>query len=156
MPRKPPAASPPPTEDEELDIAIIILRAAIRWKQNDLARASGIGNSSISDYERQKKTPGRKNLRKILQSMGYRESVIEFTRRFLHELRSTQRLAPGESLETAAEMPSGSLVSFNELGMRTRVEQVTQEVGRTTELALRLLLDMLGSRGGPPPEDGNS
>src|SRR5436309_8893884 len=103
MPARKPPVSSSPSEDEELDIALIVLRAALRWKQNDLARESGIGNSSISDYERRKKAPGRKNLRKILEAMGYRESVLELTRWFLNELRTTQRLAPGESLDVTAE-----------------------------------------------------
>ena len=81
--RKPPVSSSP-VGDEELDITLIILRAALRWKQNDLARESGIGNSSISDYERRKKTPGRKNLRKILKAMGYRESVLDAFGRVIH------------------------------------------------------------------------
>ena len=43
MPSRKPPVSSSPSEDEELDIALIMLRAALRWKQNDLARQSGIG-----------------------------------------------------------------------------------------------------------------
>src|ERR1700743_1121629 len=103
MPERKPTAKSSSAEDEELDIALIILRAALRWKQNDLARESGIGNSSISDYERKKKSPGRKNLRKMLAAMGYRESVLELTRWFLNELRTTQRLVPEEPIDLATE-----------------------------------------------------
>src|SRR5215467_7198151 len=95
MPQKPPGSSGS-SEDEELDVLLVILRSALRWKQNDLAEASGIGNSSISDYERRKKVPGRKNLRKLLDAMGFQPGVLDFTRRFLHELRTTQRLTEGD------------------------------------------------------------
>jgi len=154
--RKPPKVSSP--EDEELDVALIVLRTALRWKQNDLARASGIGNSSISDYERRKKSPGRKNLRKLLSAMGYRESVLELVRSFLHELRTTHRLAPGESVDAAAEgaVPGGSLAPLDEAGWRARIDQVTGEVGRTTEHVIRLVLELLRDRGGPPAEGGGS
>jgi len=145
MPERKPPVSNSPAEDEELDIALIILRAALRWKQNDLARASGIGNSSISDYERRKKSPGRKNLRKMLESMGYRESVLELTRWYLNELRTTQRLAPGESLDATAETKA-----LEEMGLRARVDQVTAEVGRASEHLIRLMLELLMARGGGP------
>ena len=86
-----PASDAPPSirsaEDEDLDIMLVVLRAALRWKQKDLARESEIGNSSISDYERRKKAPGRKNLGKLLDAMAYRPAVLDFMRRFLHELR---------------------------------------------------------------------
>jgi transcriptional regulator with XRE-family HTH domain len=149
MPERKPPVSNSPLEDEELDVALIVLRAALRWKQNDLAEASGIGNSSISDYERKKKVPGRKNLRKILQSMGYRESVLELTRWFLHELRTTQRLAPGESLDAPVEMTGGATPVLDEATLRGRIDQVTGEVGRTAEHVIRLLLEMMNSRNSP-------
>src|SRR5712691_7373973 len=148
MPQRQPPKASSPVEDEDLDIAIIVLRAALRWKQKDLAEASGIGNSSISDYERHKKAPGRKNLRKILQAMGYRESVLELVRWFLHELRTTHRLAPGESLDLAAETGGGDAV-LDEAGWQARIDQVTGEVGRTAEHTIRLLFELLRTRGGP-------
>jgi transcriptional regulator with XRE-family HTH domain len=149
MPERKPTAKSSPAEDEELDIALIILRAALRWKQNDLARESGIGNSSISDYERKKKAPGRKNLRKMLAAMGYRESVLELTRWFLNELRTTQRLVPEEPIELAAEG-----VARDAAGLRARIDQVTGEVGRTSENLIRLMFELLMARGGPSGEEG--
>jgi transcriptional regulator with XRE-family HTH domain len=149
MPERKTSAKGSPAEDEELDIALIILRAALRWKQNDLARQSGIGNSSISDYERKKKAPGRKNLRKMLAAMGYRESVLELTRWFLNELRTTQRLVPEAAVDLAAEG-----AARDEAGLRARIDQVTGEVGRTSEHLIRLMFDLLRERGGPSGEEG--
>jgi transcriptional regulator with XRE-family HTH domain len=149
MPERQPPVTDSPGEEEELDIALIILRVALRWKQNDLARASGIGNSSISDYERRKKVPGRKNLRKMLASMGYRESVLELTRRFLNELRTTQRLAPGEGMDVEA---AGA--TPDEVGLRARIDQVTGEVGQASEHLIRLIFELMMARGGPSDEEG--
>jgi transcriptional regulator with XRE-family HTH domain len=123
MPQKPPLPSWS-VEDEELDVMLVILRSALRWKQNDLAGASGIGNSSISDYERRKKVPGRKNLRKLLDAMGYRSEVLDYTRRFLHELRTSQRLSEGG------------------VALRARVVKVSSEAGRAAENLVRLALEI--------------
>jgi len=140
---------PPPSwsaEDEELDVVLVILRSALRWKQNDLASASGIGNSSISDYERRKKVPGRKNLRKLLDAMGYRAAVLDYTRRFLHELRTTQRLLEGEA--GAAGAAEGAPMPAGESALLARVEQVSSEAGRAAESLVRLALEIqLGREG---------
>jgi transcriptional regulator with XRE-family HTH domain len=149
MPERKPSAKSSSAEDEELDIALIVLRAALRWKQNDLARESGIGNSSISDYERKKKAPGRKNLRKMLAAMGYRESVLELTRWFLNELRTTQRRVSEEPIDLAAEGAARDAA-----GLRARIDQVTGEVGRTSENLIRLMFELLMARGGPSGEEG--
>lgn len=143
MPQKPPPSVS--TEDEELDVVLVVLRVALHWKQNDLASASGIGNSSISDYERRKKTPGRKNLQKLLDGMRYRSDVLEFTRGFLHELRTSYRLAEGE-IAALAEAPAPSAES----ALRARVEQVASEAGRATQNVVRLALEMQLAREGKP------
>jgi len=141
MPEKPSWSA----EDEELDVVLVILRSALRWKQNDLASASGIGNSSISDYERRKKVPGRKNLRKLLDAMGYRQGVLDYARRFLHELRTTQRLLDGES---AAGAPEGPPAAAAESALVARVERVSSEAGRAAENLVRLVLEIQLAREG--------
>lgn len=131
-------------------MVLVILRSALRWKQNDLASASGIGNSSISDYERRKKVPGRKNLRKLLDAMGYRRAVLDYTRRFLHELRTTQRLLDGE---TAAGAPEGAAPAAGESALQARVERVSSEAGRAAENLVRLALEIQLGREEKPKKD---
>ena len=147
MPRKPlPDPVEPPVDEEELDIAIVFLRVALRWKQKDLAGKSGIGNSSISDYERRKKNPGRKNLRKILQAMGYRESVLELTHWYLNELRTTQRLAPGEHLPNELQLPAAPGPTALAVP-RSQIDQVPADFGRVAEQVVRLFVDLLKAKG---------
>jgi len=129
---------------------LVILRSALRWKQNDLADASGIGNSSISDYERRKKVPGRKNLRKLLDAMGYEPSVLDFTRRFLNELRAAQRPPAGAGGEGAAGALDGIERSVSaETALLARVEQVSSEAGRAAESIVRLALEIQLGKEGP-------
>ena len=145
MPQRSPASSN--QEDEDLDVVLVVLRVALHWKQNDLASASGIGNSSISDYERKKKSPGRKNLQKLLDAMRYRTGVVEFTRRFLHELRTAYRLAEGEvGVPLGEEAPATS----GDSALRARVDQVSSEAGRAAENLVRLVLEMQLDREGKP------
>jgi len=145
MPQKPPPSSRS-SEEEELDVLLVILRSALRWKQNDLANASGIGNSSISDYERRKKVPGRKNLQKLLDAMGYHPGVLDFTRRFLRELRTTQRLTGGDGSgeRDGAEHPLPA-----EAALLARVDQVSSEAGRAAESLVRLALEIQLARDRP-------
>lgn len=153
-------------EDEDLDIILIVLRSALRWKQNDLARAAGIGNSSISDYERRKKLPGRKNLRKILGAMAYRDGTVQFVNEFLRDLRMRYRMADGEAYplpggsDEVAEGGSGGSAERPRGGEELRVwaDQVSLEIGRAAEHFARLSLELQMARargeqpGQPPPE----
>lgn len=144
-------------EDEDLDVILIILRSALRWKQNDLARAAGIGNSSISDYERRKKLPGRKNLRKILGAMGYRDGTVHFVSEFLRDLRTRHRLPdgepyplPGGSDEVAEGGPERPRGGDEEL--RTWADKVSLEIGRAAEHFARLSLELQIARSKAPEE----
>lgn len=123
---------------------MIILRSSLRWKQNDLAHAAGIGNSSISDYERRKKAPGRKNLKKLLTAMGFRDGAIEYVGDCLRELRNRYRLADGESaLSGGAEEVVESSRSYGpEADLQTRVDQISAEIGRAAEHFARLSLEL--------------
>jgi transcriptional regulator with XRE-family HTH domain len=146
MPQKPPPSWS--AEEEELDVMLVILRSALRWKQNDLAGASGIGNSSISDYERRKKVPGRKNLRKLLDAMGYRPGVLDYTRRFLHELRTSQRLPEDEAGAAVVALDGAAQAAAADTALLARVEQVSSEAGRAAENLVRLALEIqLGKEG---------
>jgi transcriptional regulator with XRE-family HTH domain len=131
------------SEEEDLDIILIILRSSLRWKQNDLAHAAGIGNSSISDYERRKKAPGRKNLKKLLTAMGFRDGAIEYVGDCLRELRNRYRLADGESATGGVEEVVDNTRSYGpEADLQTRVDQISAEIGRAAEHFARLSLEL--------------
>ncbi len=147
MPQRSPASSN--KEDEDLDVVLVVLRVALHWKQNDLASASGIGNSSISDYERKKKSPGRKKLQKLLEAMRYRAAVVDFTRRFLSELRTVYRLAEGE---VGAAWGEEATAPRGDSALHARVDQVASEAGRAAENLVRLMLEMQLGREGKPEQ----
>jgi transcriptional regulator with XRE-family HTH domain len=49
--------------DDEIALALTLLRSVRRWNQDALAKASGVRNSAISDYERGRKLPELATLR---------------------------------------------------------------------------------------------
>jgi transcriptional regulator with XRE-family HTH domain len=140
-------------EDEDLDVILIVLRAALRWKQNDLARAAGIGNSSISDYERRKKLPGRKNLRKILSAMHYRDGTVQYVTEFLRDLRTRYQITEGElyPVPTGSDKVAEGASPFDRSGaeMRAWADQVSLEIGRAAEHFARLSLELQMKSGRP-------
>src|SRR5262245_46224951 len=90
-----------PSEPGDFSLALAILRISRGWSQDQLARAAGITNSALSEYERGKKVPELKSVRKLVTALGYELSAIERTEDFLRELRA-------EGLLEARPEPDGS------------------------------------------------
>jgi transcriptional regulator with XRE-family HTH domain len=81
-----------PPELGDFSIALSILRISRGWSQDQVAKASGITNSALSEYERGKKVPELKSVRKIVKALGYELSAIERTEDFLRELRAESHM----------------------------------------------------------------
>ncbi len=77
------------TDDSTSDLGVILglLRRVRNWLQADVATAAKVPASAVSDYERGKKTPSLRVLRRIVSGMGFRLSAIEETQAFLIGLR---------------------------------------------------------------------
>jgi len=88
-------------QDSDLGEIIEVLRATRGWSQSQLALASGIAQSSISEYELRKKIPHLSNLERLVGSMGYRLSAIEATRGYLAHLRHNHAVAAEEDRREA-------------------------------------------------------
>lgn len=133
---------------EDLRIALAVLRVARGWNQDELAKASGVRNNLLSDYERGKKTPGIRNLRKLVNGMGYRISAIEEAERFLHRLATVHQLGEGEENAETVELPATEPEAppMGEAEIHARVDQVSQQIGQAVTSATRLFFDILKSR----------
>jgi transcriptional regulator with XRE-family HTH domain len=76
---------------DELPGAIALGRSLRGWSQRQLAKASGVGQSRISDYERRLKTPTMRSLERIAAALGV--SAVD-----LFELAAlARRFRPGGS-----------------------------------------------------------
>src|SRR5436305_2143968 len=84
---------------EDLSRSLAILRISRGWSQDQLARAAGMTNSALSEYERGKKIPELKSLRKLVSALGYSLSVLELTEDFLRELQVQSHLEARQEAE---------------------------------------------------------
>ena len=131
---------------EDLRITLAVLRVTRGWNQDELAKASGVRNNLLSDYERGKKTPGIRNLRKLVHGMGYRFSAIEEAERFLHRLATVHKLNEGEEDADVVETPAAAEAEPGEPEGRTQIDQVAQQMGQAVTDATRLFFDLLKNR----------
>lgn len=69
-------------------ITIAVLRILRGWSQRELAQAAGVRPSTLSDYERGKKTPSRRMLDRLNAVMGFPPSQVDRTLAFIDAARS--------------------------------------------------------------------
>jgi transcriptional regulator with XRE-family HTH domain len=131
----------------EVSVALIVLRVVRGWNQDDLAKASGIRNSAVSDYERGRKMPELKTLEQLVSAMGYPLSAIDQARVFIQALRSgsalfdstlLRRPHSGASDDDQASGPEGPAA------LQWEVEQVSAEMGRAVSRMTRVMFALLG------------
>lgn len=134
------SAPPTPTSEDELALTITVLRLVRGWNQDDLAKASGIPNSSISDYERSRKFPELATLKRILDAMSFPLGAVDFTRQYVQTLR-----AGGSTLSALTPVPITAPAPFvNEASIRWEIDQAVPDLaralGRVVKIVLLLLL----------------
>jgi len=139
-----------PSEPGDFSVALSILRISRGWSQDQAARAAGVTNSALSEYERGKKMPELKSLQKIVKALGYEISAIERTEDFLRELRAEShmeaRLEPDGSyslVPISQLLPDTGAVSIAGNPLRTRARRVAALVGQAATGFSLLLFDVL-------------
>jgi transcriptional regulator with XRE-family HTH domain len=162
-----------PPELGDFSIALSILRISRGWSQDQVAKASGITNSALSEYERGKKVPELKSVKKIVKALGYELSAIERTEDFLRELRAeshmeARREQDGSYSLVPVSLPAGLArrpavaIGGGEGGgggedfdlaatsgpLRTRARRVAAQVGQAATGFSLLLFDILIGHGG--------
>jgi len=132
--------------DGDVSVALTVLRVVRGWNQDDLARASGVRNSAVSDYERGRKVPGLKTLIRLISSMGYPLSAIDHVMSFIAALRSGTGLSgPVVRLPAADGQDDAEADATGEsAALQWEVEQVSAEVGRAVSRVTRLMFVSLG------------
>jgi transcriptional regulator with XRE-family HTH domain len=148
--------------DAELNVALTILRIIRGWTQDDLGKASGIPNSSISDYERGKKVPGLRSLERLTAAMGFTVASLQRTTRFIQAVRSEAFLELERDWPPAAPQP-GETLAEPVIGTATpaaldwELEQISAEAGRVVARLSRVVLVMMNRASRPfPPETGDA
>jgi transcriptional regulator with XRE-family HTH domain len=147
----------------ELSVALTVLRAIRGWTQEDLARASGVRASSLSEYERGRKVPELKTLQRLVAAMGFPLSALDHAQSFIHTLRTEsvfsgrlpllqgQRNPQRPREDEALERSDGGDAS--DAGLQWEVEQVSAEAGRVVTRLTRLLFVFMSQ---PPAGPDNA
>ena len=144
----------------ELSTALAVLRVVRGWTQEDLAEASGVRVSSLSEYERGKKIPELKTLRRITGAMGYPLAVVERAQNFVYSLRAESLLAEGQRVESGRQPATSEPVSLdafieNSAVFKWEIEEASAEAGRVVSRLARLMLVLLSRPELEPPDGGN-
>src|SRR5262249_21367074 len=103
--------------DDLLAVSIAVLRHVRRWSQSELAQASGLTNSAISDYERNKVDPQTRSLIRLVEAMGYPLSALDLTRDFILRLRALIGLPDASPGEIAAPASSTAEARRREIAL---------------------------------------
>jgi transcriptional regulator with XRE-family HTH domain len=147
----------------ELSVALTVLRAIRGWTQEDLARASGVRASSLSEYERGRKIPELKTLQRLVAAMGFPLAALDHAQTFIHALRTESVLSdrlsffhlqrsPQTTREEESEGSEGSDASG--AGLQWEVEQVSAEAGRVVARLTRLLFVLMSQPSTGPDNAG--
>ncbi|HLX10670.1 MAG TPA: helix-turn-helix transcriptional regulator [Thermoanaerobaculia bacterium] len=126
----------------EMSVALAVLRVVRGWNQDDLAKASGVRNSAVSDYERGRKVPELRTLERLVSAMGYPLAAIDQVRMFIEALRSGNRLFDSTLLMPPAVERSGdgqTQAPNATAPLQWEVEQVSAEVGRAVSRMIRVM-----------------
>lgn len=138
-----------PRETADLSLTLAILRLSRGWSQDQVARAAGLTNSAISEYERGRKVPELKNVRKIVAALGYRLSAIERTEDFLADLRAEGLVEAREDAEgelALAPVAAAELAEAEPPPLRQRARRVAAQVGQAATGFVLLLFEVLLGR----------
>jgi transcriptional regulator with XRE-family HTH domain len=143
------------SEPGDFSLALSILRISRGWSQDQVARAAGITNSALSEYERGKKTPELKSVRKIVTALGYELSAIERTEDFLRELRAESHMEARQEEDGTYSLvpvppaagPASAVPEAAAGPLRVRARRVAAQVGQAATGFSLLLFDLLIRRG---------
>jgi transcriptional regulator with XRE-family HTH domain len=133
--------------DSGFGTILTILRIIRGMNQEELAQASGLRSSTISEYERGKMVPGLNTVQRLLGAMGYSFRALDQARALISSLQP-ENLSAGELL--AWGLPEGPAA------LRREIQQISAEAGRVVSRLIRLLFVLMLSpvfrEPGPPAE----
>jgi transcriptional regulator with XRE-family HTH domain len=138
-----------PAELGSLNRALTILRISRGLSQDEVAKATGLSNSALSEYERGRKTPEFKNVRKIVTALGYRLSAVDRAEDFLVELRAESVREPGEeaeALEDALASLEGEEGLLTSRPQWRKGQRVATQIGQAVSNTLLFVFELVLSR----------
>jgi transcriptional regulator with XRE-family HTH domain len=103
---------------DDIQVALVLLRALKGWNQTELAEAAGLSTSQISHYETGRRRPSEKSLQRLLDTTGVSVPAFRAILAFLHRVRS------GEE----PEIPEGKIGSTSARALSLALDSATAQV----------------------------
>jgi transcriptional regulator with XRE-family HTH domain len=147
--------------EDELSIALQLLRVIKGWNQADLARASRVHNTSVSEYERGKTIPELRTLHRLVGAMGYPLSALDQPYAYIETVRTHSLLTVAPAPALSAQDPGGGEPRFsrqqlvdNSAALGWEIEQFV-DFGRVCTRGARIVLALVDRalRSQPPSRD---
>jgi len=94
-------------KDSKASTVLAVLRVVREWSQRELAEAAGVRPSSISDWERGKKTPSPRTLERLAGAMGFSPAMVQRALAFVGDARQDSGPAvPGDLVQQVRALAS--------------------------------------------------
>lgn len=119
---------------KDVGTVIQVLRVIRGQSQGDLARESGVRNSSISNYERGKAEPKFDTLQKLADGLELPFSAMEDAQRFIDHVRSMRE---SETLAAAEGQPLPGT------DLAVEADRIAQDAGRVVQRLVAFVLGLL-------------
>jgi transcriptional regulator with XRE-family HTH domain len=97
------------SDPEDLGRSVALLRMALGWRQEDLARAAGVSKSSISPVENASRGFTLENVQRLVEAMGLPPSALADALALIERVRSGRQ---GWSYGPATGLPAGLAGGF--------------------------------------------
>lgn len=123
----------------DVGTVIQVLRVTRGLSQGELAKRSGVRNSSISNYERGKAEPKFETLQKLAEGLGLPFAALEETQRFIDQIESRGELDAEGTGEPATEED-----------LSREATLLARDAGRVVERLVNLALRLLRGLETPP------
>lgn len=133
---------------EDLGVVLHVLRVIRGLSQGELARLSGVRNSSISNYERGKSVPKLDTLEKLAQGLELPVSAMEEAQEFIRRMRSRASRGGASTPGRSSWRPDGEeAAGFRDAAaLRTELDELCGDVGRVASRLTRVTLETLAAR----------
>jgi transcriptional regulator with XRE-family HTH domain len=145
---QPATALPGEVEREHRQAAVAQIRLLRGWRQQQLAAAAGVAPSSISNYERGKRTPSRKTLLRLADAAGVSQAALGRILGFVRS-RSAPPVAPSApplAADPGAPAAEGRPGPWIEVGSSTAADryharQLWQQLEGRSAAEIRVVIE---------------
>jgi transcriptional regulator with XRE-family HTH domain len=126
--------------ETDLALTLAVLRVIRGWTQEELAEASGVRPSAISDYERGRKTPELRSLRRLLAAMEMPLAAVDEAQGCVGRIRRLQGAFAGESGLLKARVASREDLELAAAVARWDVDQLAEDAAKVVARLVRMAL----------------